>query len=60
MSEKEKLKKFYQQRETELNTTMAILEKRNAELLVQNQHLEAQNATLDHKATDTQRELNIR
>lgn len=58
--EKADLKQFYQQRELELNTTLAILEKRNTELSERNTELEARCAAAELKATDTQRELDIR
>lgn len=59
-TEKANLKQFYQQREIELNTTLAILEKRNTELSERNDELETRSATAELKATDTQRELDIR
>mmetsp|Transcript_20187 Transcript_20187/g.34049 ORF Transcript_20187/g.34049 Transcript_20187/m.34049 type:complete len:306 (-) Transcript_20187:148-1065(-) len=59
-TEKDKLKEFYQQREHQLNTTLAILEKRNSELSERNTELEARSAAAELKATDTQRELDIR
>ena len=59
-NEKEKLKAFYQQREIELNTTMAILERRNVELSSRNQTLETLTSELNIEVADTQRELSIR
>lgn len=58
--EREKMKKFYNQREVELNTTMILLEKNRTDLATRNEDLEVQVADLRVLAADTQRELDIR
>jgi hypothetical protein len=59
-AENSKMKQFYQQREVELNTTLAVLEKRNKELLANNTDLKARASTAEMMAIDTHRELDIR
>ena len=59
-SEQEKINSFYQQREVELNSTIAAVNDSNSELSLRNASLESEMVKLTAALNDSQRELNLR